>query len=171
MSNLDQLVPDLERTRPFRSIEQAATISILRTTDAIRRRLTRAIEPFGITLQQFNVLRILRGADPDGLPTLSVAGRMVERTPGVTRLLDRLEAEDLVERVRDAEDRRRVVARITADGKSLLQRVDDTFEVAEDSAFSELSESEIELLVRFLGRIRVHLDLLEGSQDSSESSD
>ncbi|TVP54525.1 MAG: MarR family transcriptional regulator [Gemmatimonadales bacterium] len=149
------------RPRAFRSIEQAAAVSLLQTTDAFRRRLTRAIEPFGITLQQFNVLRILRGAGLDGLATLTVANRMVERTPGVTRLLDRLEAEGLVERVRDTEDRRRVVARITPQGRSLLERVDDTFEDAEDGAFGDLNEAEVEQLNRYLGRVRVHLEAIE----------
>ena len=145
-------------------------MALLQTTDALQRRLTRVIEPFGITLQQFNVLRILRGAGPDGLATLTVANRMVERTPGVTRLLDRLEAEGLVERVRDAEDRRRVVARITPQGRSLLGRVDDTFEDAEDGAFAGLAEAEIEQLNRYLGRVRVHLEAIETSGDRSQTS-
>src|ERR1700682_6278341 len=75
----------------FRSREQQATLSLLRTADAVKRRRAQVIEPYGITPQQYNVLRILRGAGPSGLPTLTIGERMIEQTPGTTRLVDRLE--------------------------------------------------------------------------------
>ncbi len=78
----------------------------MRTADLARRRITTVIEPHGLTPQQFNVLRILRGAGPDGLPTLEVANRMIEQAPGITRLLDRLEAKELIKRHRCPKDRR-----------------------------------------------------------------
>src|SRR5688500_20314491 len=82
----------------FRSREQQATLGLLRTADALKRHYAHVIEPHGITLQQYNVLRILRGAGPDGLPTLTVGERMIEQTPGVTRLVDRLASKKLVDR-------------------------------------------------------------------------
>ena len=83
------------------------------------------IEPYGITPQQYNVLRILRGAGAEGLPTLSIGERMIEQTPGVTRLVDRLERKGLVERTPCAKDRRRVFCRMTAKGLELLKELDD----------------------------------------------
>src|SRR5947209_9299865 len=103
----------------FRSREQEATLGLLRTADAMKRSLAQVIEPHGITPQQYNVLRILRGAGPDGLPTLSIGGRMIEQTPGVTRLVDRLVRKDLVARNPCAKDRRRVFCRITPKGLDL----------------------------------------------------
>jgi DNA-binding MarR family transcriptional regulator len=103
---------------------KAAVLGILRAADLVRRRAAALLEPYGVTLQQYNVLRILRGARPDGLCTLTIVERMLEQTPGITRLIDRLEAKHLVVRVRSAEDRRQVWCRITPDGLRLLARLD-----------------------------------------------
>ena len=103
---------------------KAAVLGILRAADLVRRRGTALLAPHGLTIQQFNVLRILRGARPDGLCTLTIAERMLEQTPGITRLIDRLEAKKLVVRVRSKEDRRQVWCRITPAGLQLLARLD-----------------------------------------------
>ena len=87
---------ELRQRRPFQSAAHEAVVGLMRTADLIKRQAAAIVEPHGITLQQFNVLRILRGAGADGLPTLEVADRMIEQTPGVTRLLDRMEAKGLV---------------------------------------------------------------------------
>ncbi|MGH7416319.1 MAG: MarR family winged helix-turn-helix transcriptional regulator [Gemmatimonadales bacterium] len=104
---------------------KAAVIGILHAADAVRRHLTALLEPFGITAQQFNVLRILRGARPEGLCTLTIAERMIEQAPGITRLIDRLEAKQLVVRIRSSEDRRQVWCRISPAGLRLLARLDE----------------------------------------------
>src|SRR5688500_3938837 len=87
---------EIQQRRPFRSRTQEGVIARMRTADVLLRALARVVEPHGITLQQYNVLRILRGAGAEGLPTLEVGVRMIEETPGVTRLLDRLEKKALV---------------------------------------------------------------------------
>ncbi|HZJ72423.1 MAG TPA: MarR family transcriptional regulator, partial [Planctomycetota bacterium] len=97
---------EIRQTRPFPSVEAEAVVGLMRTADVVKRGLARVVEPRGLTLQQYNVLRILRGAGPEGLPTLEIAGRMIEQAPGVTRLLDRLEAKNLVQRARCPRDRR-----------------------------------------------------------------
>ena len=103
---------EIRQERPFDSPAQEATLALLRTTDLVRRRLAAVIEPHGVTLQQYNVLRIRRGAGADGLQTLEIAHRMVEQAPGITRLLDRLEAKRLVRREPPVGDRRFVICRI-----------------------------------------------------------
>ena len=104
----------------FRTREQEAAVGLLRTTDAIRRHFSAIVAPHGITLQQYNVLRILRGAGRDGLPTLAIGERMVEKTPGVTRLIDRLVKKGFVIRRPCDEDRRRVYCHITPLGLKLV---------------------------------------------------
>ncbi len=103
---------------------KAAVLAILRAADTLRRRGMALLAPYGLTPQQFNVLRILRGARPDGLCTLTIAERMIEQTPGITRLIDRLEQKKLVVRVRSDDDRRQVWCRITPAGLQLLARLD-----------------------------------------------
>lgn len=145
---------EIRQTRPFRSKGHEATLGILRTADLIRRRLTEVIEPHGVTMQQYNVLRILRGAGEEPLPTLEIADRMIEQTPGITRLLDRLEAKSLVARERCPHDRRLVHCRITPDGLELLERMDDAVHAADDEMVEMLSAAELDALTGMLDRVR-----------------
>jgi DNA-binding MarR family transcriptional regulator len=138
----------------FRSREQQATLCLLRTADAIKRGLAQVIEPHGITPQQYNVLRILRGAGADGLPTLTIGERMIEQTPGVTRLVDRLERKGLVARSPCPKDRRRVLCRITPKGLSLLDELDDPVNRRDAHAVSILPPSELDSLITLLDRVR-----------------
>ena len=112
-----------------------------------------AMEPFGVTGQQYNVLRILRGAHPEALPTLEIAERMLEATPGITRLLDRLEGKGLVERERHARDRRQVLCSLTPAGRELLEEMRGPVDAANASALALLSAGEREELTRLLGTI------------------
>lgn len=145
----DEKPPDV-----FRSREQQATLGLLRTADAVKRSLAHVVEPHGITPQQYNVLRILRGAGPDGLPTLSIGERMIEQTPGVTRLIDRLERKGLVARTPCAKDRRRVFCRMTSKGLDLLKELDEPINRWDTQAVSVLPPSDIDLLVDLLDRVR-----------------
>ena len=138
----------------FRSREQQAVVGLLRTADAIKRSLAHVIEPHGITPQQYNVLRILRGAAPEGLPTLTIGERMVEQTPGVTRLIDRLERKGLVERIPCPKDRRRVFCQITPKGLDLLEQLDEPVNRWDAQTVSILPPSEVESLIKLLDRVR-----------------
>lgn len=153
-----RLRDELRQTRAFRSEAQEATIAILRTAEVVRRHLTAVIEPHGITLQQFNVLRILRGTHPAPLPTLEIANRLIERTPGVTRLLDRLEEKGLVRRDRWREDRRLVHCSITPAGLALLEALDESADRADEAPMRELDAGEVSTLVRLLERVRAQVD-------------
>ncbi len=155
MSNQpSRLQQELKQNRPFRSLGQEATVAMLRTNDLLRRRMGAVLETEDVTLQQYNVLRILRGAGPEGLPTLEIADRMIEQTPGITRLLDRLEAKRLVSRERCPTDRRQVTCRISRDGLALLGRLDPTVDHADDTLLGPLTQAELRQLIRLLDRIR-----------------
>ena len=145
---------ELRQRRPFRSPAHEATVGLMRTADLIRRQAAALIEPHGITLQQFNVLRILRGAGDEGLPTLEVAERMIEQTPGVTRLLDRLEAKELVRRQRCPKDRRQHLCWITNKGLSLLERLDIVTDNAHEEALKGLRQKDRVTFIRLLDGIR-----------------
>jgi DNA-binding MarR family transcriptional regulator len=106
----------------------------------IRADLERTLEPFGVTPQQYNVLRILRGSHPEPLPTLEIAGRMVERAPGITRLLDRLEAAGKISRARCREDRRRVLVSVTPAGLATLRSADGPVNEVEGARASRLAQ-------------------------------
>ena len=96
-------------------------MALMRAADRVRRRAARIVEPHGITLQQYNVLRILEAAKEDGVPTLEVAARMIEETPGVTRLLDRLEAKAYIRRQRCPRDRRQHLCWLSGEGARVLE--------------------------------------------------
>jgi DNA-binding MarR family transcriptional regulator len=135
------------------SDSQKALISLYRAADRVRALAEGVLEPSGITGQQYNVLRILRGAEPDGLPTLTIAGRMIERAPGITRMIDRLEAKGLVARERRRGDRRCVYCRITRRGLELLRRLDQPVDELERSVFGRLTPAELARLTEALGRV------------------
>ncbi len=157
----------LKRTLPFRSPAQEAGLALLRAADAFRRALAEVVGREGITLQQYNVLRILRGAGEDGLPTLSVGERMIERTPGVTRLLDRLEADGLVRRHRCGEDRRRVWATITSEGTAILARLDEPVASAEDALFDGVPRADLAAAVRSLEQVWSRVDAQPVREDGT----
>ena len=150
------LAREIRQKKPFRSARHEAALGLLKTVDLLRRRGSEILEPFGVTDQQYNVLRILRGAGRDGLPTLEIAHRMIERTPGITRLIDRLEKKKLVVRRRCETDRRQVYCVLAPAGTRLLARMDEP--VAKmDSLLSSLSNADVSTLIRLLDVLRAGL--------------
>ena len=151
------IVEELKQTRPFASKAQETTVALLRTTDMVRRQLARVIEPEGITLQQYNVLRILRGARGEPLCALDIGARLIEETPGVSRLIDRLVGKGLVRRARSAEDRRMLECYITPQGLELLQRLDDDVAQTDAAVLAGLTGKEVTMLNELLARVRAAL--------------
>ena len=149
---------EIKQTRPFASAGQEASVALLRTAEVIRRDLELALAPFGITAQQYNVLRILRGSEPERMPTLDIADRMIEHAPGITRLLDRLETAGLVTRERCLEDRRRVLCRISRQGLAVLAKADGPLSEVERSRVGRLAAREIQAFMAMLDRIRSEQD-------------
>jgi DNA-binding MarR family transcriptional regulator len=152
-----RLQRELQQTKPFRSPAHEAVVGLARTASLSRRNLEATLEPHGITATQYNVLRILRGAGTAGIPTLDVADRLVEQAPGITRLLDRLEAKGLVRRERGADDRRRVLCWATPRGLRLLESLESPVDAIERRVMAPLSEAEKRELIRLLDAIRAGL--------------
>ena len=148
---------EIRQRRPFPSVAQEAVVSVIRTADVLQRQMAALVEPFGITVQQFNVLRILRGGGPDGLPTLEVGARMVEVMPGITRLLDRPEAKGLVRRQRCPKDRRQHLCWITQEGLGVLTSLDGPIVKHSGEILRGLNREEQSHLIRLLDQVRAAL--------------
>ena len=153
-SSGSRILRELKQNKPFRSEMQEAAVALMRTADVVRRSGAAVIEPLGITGQQYNVLRILRGAGKEGLPTLEVAERMIEQTPGITRLVDRLEAKQLARRERCLQDRRQIFCHITQVGLDLLERLDDPVLLAHHQVLETLGPGDVTQLLSLLDRVR-----------------
>jgi DNA-binding MarR family transcriptional regulator len=151
---ISKLQQELRQNRSFASAAQEAAVGVMRTADVLRRYVAGIIEPYGVTMQQYNVLRILRGAHPNPLPTLEIGERLIERMPGITRLLDRLEEKALVRRERDGQDRRLVHCWITKSGLELLKEMDEPVLQADEELMKALSKKELAMLIRLLDRVR-----------------
>lgn len=149
-----RLRDEIKQTRPFASLEQEAYLSVGRTWAVLEHALAEALKPHGITPTQYNVLRILRGAGSKGLCRSEVMERMIARVPDATRLLDRMEAADLITRERSREDRRFVTTRVSEEGLQLLAELDDVVLELHRGQFSALDEGGLRTLVELLGRVR-----------------
>ena len=154
MPRTSLLQAELKQTRPFPSRVEEAVVGLFRTADVVRREQGAVVEAHGITLQQYNVLRILRGAGAEGLPTLDIAGRMVEQAPGVTRLLDRLEAKRLVRRERCRVDRRQVLCFIEPAGAELLSALEPPMRAAARRRLAGLGPRGLESLITLMEAVR-----------------
>ena len=146
------LQQEIKQSRPFRSREEEAYLSVIRTADLLARDIADRLKDFGISETQYNVLRILRGAGPDGHPCSEIGARLITRDPDVTRLLDRMEQRGLITRARDAADRRVVTIRITADGLALLAELDGMRRV--DELLGHLGPRRLEQLIELLAAVR-----------------
>ena len=145
---------EIKQTRPFTSPSHEAVVSILRTAAVVQRYISQVVEGSGVTIQQYNVLRILRGAGSVGLPTLAIRDRMIEEAAGITRLLDKLETAGHVVRERSSPDRRQVLCQITPAGLRLLTALDEPVDAANHLALTMLDDQEKQSLVELLGAVR-----------------
>ena len=148
------LQEEIKQTKPFTSLEQEAHLSIVRTGSLLFDATEKFLKPYGITATQYNVLRILRGAEPNGLCRNELRDRMLTRMPDMTRLLDRLEDAGLVGRERQDHDRRMVRTTITQAGLKLLEDLDHVVKVEEKRRMGHLSEEQLRTLVDLLALVR-----------------
>ena len=131
---------------------QQALIALLQAAGRVRHGFTAALEPYGLSPSQYNVLRILRGARGE-LPIMTIRDRMMDPEPSITRLVDRLEERGLVARRRSSEDRRRVDCTLTAAGLALVTELDGPVDVLDRGLMEGLNESEMVALAGLLERV------------------
>jgi len=148
-----QLQHELKKKHPFESNAQEAVINILRTSDQFQNRLGRLLREYSLTPSQYNILRILRGAG-EPLPSLEIAGRMIQVVPAITGLIDRLEKQELVQRCRCTEDRRVVYVNITEKALKLLSQIDEPLMQLHHKLIGHLKKSELKQLSSLLEKAR-----------------
>ena len=151
---MTKLQDEIKQTKPFESPEDEAFVSVLRTAGAFQWREAELLKPYEITLPQYNVLRILRGAEPEGLICREIGERMITRDPDVTKLLDRLESRGLVSRERQEKDRRVIVARVTPEGLRLVGEIDAPVLKLTEELLGHLGERKLRTLIRLLEKAR-----------------
>jgi MarR family transcriptional regulator, organic hydroperoxide resistance regulator len=144
------LQAELKQNVPFRSREQEAYLSLLRTTDALQSSVEAKLKEFGLTGTQYNALRILRGAGSDGLPCSEIGERMITRDPDITRLLNRLQDRGLVTRSRAKADRRVIYGKITAVGLKLLREMDAPVEQHGREILQHVGQEKLRQLIELL---------------------
>jgi DNA-binding MarR family transcriptional regulator len=147
---------EIHQTRAFASLEEELLVSLLRTTDVLHERFESIVRPFNISMTQYNVLRILRGAEPTGRTCGEIGERMIAREPDVTRLLERMDKAGLIKRTRDSADRRVVVTRITASGMKLLEQMEPRLREI-DGLLKPMGERKIETTLNLLDQVRAHV--------------
>ena len=145
---------EIVQRRPFHSVKAEVAVSILRTAALIERHFAQVVAQSDITVQQYNVLRILRGAGDEGIPTLVIRDRMIHAAPGITRLLDKLEKAGFARRERTSSDRRQVFCYITEQGLAILTELDEEMRDADEMAIGNLSDEEQRTLLRLLESVR-----------------
>jgi len=131
-------------------VEDRVFVAILRAADALGAEAERLLKSAGLTGAQYNVLRILRGAEPEGLACREIGERMISRDPDITRLLDRMEKHGWVTRERQSDDRRVVKTRITKKGLELLKPLDQPVHELHKRQFRHVPESRLKALAEFL---------------------
>jgi DNA-binding MarR family transcriptional regulator len=145
---------EIKQTRPFKSLEQEALLSVERTASVLLHRLAETFKAHDITATQYNVLRILRGAGRAGLCRNDIRDRLVAQVPDVTRLIDRLEDAGLVERARASDDRRVVTTCITAKGLALLKGLDEPVAESHRRHLGHMNSTQLETLIDLLALAR-----------------
>ena len=149
-----RLQVELKQSRPFASPAEEAFLSVLKTADLLTRVLDQHLAAHDLTHQQYNVLRILRGAGAQGIPTLAIADRLIECTPGMTRLLDRMETKGLVLRKRCREDRRQVLCYAAPRGNDLLDQLEPILRPLVERFFERIRPAELETFIETMERVR-----------------
>lgn len=148
------LQTEIKQRAPFSSGEEKAFLNLLRTSALLEHAAASFLKEHGLTLTQYNALRILRGAGTEGLCRNEVSQRMVKPVTDATRLLDRMAAAGWVERHRENGDRRFVTARITREGLDLLATLDNPVLIFHQRQLGHMSEQDLAELSRLLGSAR-----------------
>lgn len=149
-----RLKREIKQKQPFSSLQEEVVLSMLRTADRLAVPMTDVLRAAGLSLSQYNILRILRGAGDEGLPCGEISERMVRRDPDLTRLLDRLESRGVVSRLRGTQDRRVVRAMITKEGLDLLETLDGAVRTTMKKTLSHMDAGRLNALCELLDEAR-----------------
>jgi len=139
---------------PGAHLEDRIFVAILKTADTLSQEAAQLIKSAGLTMAQYNVLRILRGAEPQGLLCRGISERMISRDPDITRLLDRMENHGWITRHREKEDRRVVKTRITEEGLAALKKLDQPVRDLHKWQFRHMSAPQLKTLAKLLERVK-----------------
>lgn len=139
---------------PVLPLEDSVFISLHKTADSLGLQAEQLLKPHGLTGTQYNVLRILRGAEPEGLPCRAIGERMISHDPDMTRLLDRMEKRGLISRVRQTDDRRVIKTRISPAGLVLLKSLDQPVRELHKRQFHHLPAARLKTLAKLLEEVR-----------------
>jgi DNA-binding MarR family transcriptional regulator len=135
-------------------LEDTVFISLQKTADSLGIEAEQLFKPHGLTGTQYNVLRILRGAEPEGLACRAIGERMISHDPDMTRLLDRMEKRGLISRARQTDDRRVIKTRISPAGLALLKSLDQPVRELHKRQFRHLPSARLKTLAKLLGGVR-----------------
>jgi DNA-binding MarR family transcriptional regulator len=149
-----EILNEIQQSKPFATLETETLIALELTADRLTAELAQLFKAWDLSPTQYNVLRILRGAEPDGLACGRVGERMVTHDPDMTRLLDRMEKRALVTRQRGGKDRRVVTTRITGAGLDLLKQLDEPVENFNRQRLGHLGPERLRTLLELLALIR-----------------
>jgi DNA-binding MarR family transcriptional regulator len=159
---------EIAQERPFSSVEEEALLNLMRTSDTLHRAFQRKIRKWGITSTQYNVLRILRGAQPRGLTCAAIGSRMITAEPDITRLLGRLKTLKVIRQHRDRGDRRVVWTQISEAGLELLKSMESVVELLPREMLGHLSQSELSEFIRLLELAREKSNAILETEIGSE---
>jgi DNA-binding MarR family transcriptional regulator len=148
---------EVPHKKPSKSLDEEALVSIARTAALFREYIERLLAPHGLSMTQYNVLRILRGAGPKGLCRNEIGQRLISRMPDVSRLLDRMEQAGLVRRVRGTEDRRLVNTRLTEQGRTLVNDLDPIVAKSQSERLAHMTQDQLRTLIDLLSLVRSQL--------------
>ncbi len=134
-------------------LEDRLFVALLKTADTLGQEAEQLLKAAGLTGAQYNVLRILRGTEPEGLACRGIGDRMISHDPDITRLLDRMEKRGLISRERQTDDRRVVKTRITAQGLRLLKTLDQPVHDLHKRQFRHLPAARLKTLSELLEEV------------------
>jgi DNA-binding MarR family transcriptional regulator len=149
-----KLAEEIRQAKPFRSLEQEAYLNLQRTAAVLEQAFEEALKPRGISVTQYNALRILRGAGSTGISCQEVGSRMIRWDPDLTRLFDRLETRGFLVRARSESDRRVVLVRIAPAGTKLLASLDAVVDALHRKTLGGLGEKNLRLLIELTEEVR-----------------
>jgi len=135
-------------------VQDRIFVALLQTADALSQEAEQLLKAAGLTGTQYNVLRILRGAEPEGLPCRGIGDRMISHDPDMTRLLDRMEKRGLITRERQTDDRRVVKTRITPQALRLLKTLDQPVHELHKRQFRHMPAARLKILSRLVEEVR-----------------